>query len=100
MSNPMHGYDDRSRKIGMALERLGRRFADDTLGAVMLTGFRVKGPTEGNAEFLLILWGLDHEGGPVVAFQSALELDEVFRGADNRMGNGTMKWRVDEYATR
>lgn len=97
MSNPMHGSDDRWLKTGRAIEGLQVMCAAGWSGQVQLTGFRVRAPTEENAEYLLVVWGDDHEGAPVVGFHGSTDLLELFVGGLNRIRNGTMKWRPDEY---
>jgi len=66
--------------------------------AVQVHGFSVKPPQAEGGEFLLVLRGLDGEGAPVVAFHSATELCEVFSGVANRLANGSLVWRPDQYA--
>jgi hypothetical protein len=66
--------------------------------SVEIQGFSIKPPQAEGGEFLLVLRGLDGEGRPVVAFHSATELCEVFAAVMNRLRNGTLTWRPDQFA--
>lgn len=62
------------------------------------TGFTVRGPRSRGDEILVVVRGVDHEGAPVVAFHGAYSLEEALLGLAARLGNGTLKWREDQFA--
>lgn len=66
-------------------------------GEVELTGFSARAPQQYSGEWLVVVRGVDGEGGPVVAFHSAVGCAEAVAGAARRIKAGNMKWKVDEY---
>ena len=90
--------EDRWQAAGKAVDYLGLAMRDMRSLAVLPYSFSVKAPTEEKPEFFMVVRGIDGEGRPVVAFHSSLELDTLFRGVEQRLLNGTLKWRDDEYA--
>jgi hypothetical protein len=64
---------------------------------VEITGFSVRAPKVQGGEFLLVIRGIE-EDVSVVAFHSSTDLTEAFRSLEARINNGSLKWRLDEYA--
>lgn len=57
--------------------------------------FMAKGGATG--EWLAVITAVG-EGGAVVAFHSGEGLTQVIEGTMNRLNNGSLKWKADEYA--
>ena len=85
-------------KIGSSLSRLDHIDSSGWRGNVELRGLSLRVPQQVGGEWLVVIRGLDHEGGPVVAFHSALGGAEALAGAVERMSNGSLKWKPDDYA--
>jgi len=62
-----------------------------------VVGLSVRPPNREKDDFLVVLRGLDAEGAPVVAFHGALSLLDALAGAGERLRNGTLTWRADEF---
>lgn len=73
-----------------ACERLGR----DDVDIMRVT---IKGHVGGDEPLLVVLVA-DGPEGPVVAFHNADEVYGLWSGLSNRIKNGNVKWRPDEYA--
>ena len=54
----------------------------------------------GDREDVFVVVKADSEGGPVVAFGGGMTLGEALRSTLERMYNGSIKWKADEYADR
>ncbi len=98
----VHQAEDREiasqiRRYGRALETLDRMSFHGYTGQVEILAVRVKLGILDRDESLCIVTGTDEEGLPVVGFTSALSPGEALTGALNRIENGQMKWREDEY---
>jgi hypothetical protein len=66
-------------------------------GSIELTGMSVKAPTTHPGEFLLTVRAVDEEGRPIVAFSGGSTLGDAIVTLVNRIGNGSLKWKVDQY---
>jgi hypothetical protein len=64
---------------------------------VEVVGLSVRAPTVDKPDFLVVLRGLDGEGAPVVAFHGADDLIGALGGAGERLRNGTLNWRLDQF---
>jgi len=64
---------------------------------VEVTGFSVRAPLVQHGEYLMVIKGTDEAGGPIVAFHSSTSLADLFTGCANRLVNGSLKWRDDEF---
>lgn len=63
-----------------------------------VTGLKFKGASGDQGEVLAIIQAFDKEGTPVVAFHAAPTFGECLNGVAARLRNGSLKWKVDEYA--
>ncbi len=99
MTNDPKSRDPGAEKLGWAMLTLEAGIEGYRSWSVDIEGFSIRTPLAQHGEYLLVLKGIDGEGGPVVAFHSATSLSDLFCGAANRLGNGTFKWRVDEFRT-
>lgn len=66
--------------------------------SIEVVGLNVRRPRHDGDEVFLVVKGLDAEGTPCVAFHSAFTLGEALRGLEARLRNGTLKWKVDQFA--
>lgn len=73
-----------------AIERLQR----DGVEVHRLT---IKGTWGGDDEMLLVLAARTENEG-IVAFHNASELPGLWQGVANRIRNGSLKWKEDQYA--
>lgn len=62
-------------------------------------GVSIRWQTGASEEYLLTIRG-EGPDGPVVAFNSAYTLGELWRTTYHRFVQGKLKWKKDEYATR
>lgn len=92
-------FAEQQYKVGLGVTLFEHFVSTSWRGEVNLTGFSVRTPAAEGGEWLVVLRGTDHEGGPVVAFHSALGIGEALAGASGRMQNGTLKWKPDQYRT-
>lgn len=67
-------------------------------GEVVLTGLSLRVAKEEYGEALVVLRGIDGEGAPVVGFHSSVGAADALAGAMARMQQGTITWRLDDYA--
>lgn len=90
--------EERFTEAGRSLANIGRAMEGYRQLSVAVVGLSVRGPRVRGDEYLLVVKGLSEDGGPLVAFLSAISLDELFRSADAKLSNGTLKWRDDQFA--
>lgn len=98
MGNPRRRGDGREQGLGSSLMLLDHITSTNWRGQVLLTGLSMRCPLEERGEFLVVLKGEDSDGAPVVGFHGAFSASEALVGAVERMNNGTIKWRIDQYA--
>ena len=87
----------RWQEIGRAVDEIGLALSGYRSLSVELVGIAVRSPQVLGGDFLLTLRGVDEAGQPVVAFHGSPDLADAFRGAHNRLMNGSLKWRKDEF---
>jgi hypothetical protein len=74
-------------------ERQADRLSEEDL---LLTSMTVRLPGYDRTDYLLVLRGTTPQG-PVVAFHNAPTLWETMEGVVNRLKNGSLKWKEDQY---
>lgn len=74
-------------------ERQADRLAETDLFIQSMT---IRLPSYDRAEYLLVLRGTTPDGA-VVAFHNAPTLWETIEGTVNRLKNGSLKWKEDQY---
>lgn len=84
---------------GRALANIGRALEGHRSLSVDVVGLSIRGPQTTGGEHLVVIRGLDGEGVPVVSFHSAFTVTDAIRGVEDRLANGSLKWRVDELKT-
>lgn len=94
------GVRELTAAAGKALMELGFVMAGTWDWSVAVTGFSVRAPQSPGGDFLITIRALDHEGGPVVAWHGSPELGNAIQGLHNRLRNGSLKWRADEWARK
>lgn len=84
-------------KVGTSLGHIDMVMQGYRDVSVELTGMSIRGPIAQGGEFLATLRGYDSDGMKVVAFHGAASLSEVFIGICARLGNGSLKWKEDQF---
>lgn len=87
----------RWQEIGKALDEVGLAMSGYRTLSVDVTGVSIRAPQATGGDFLLTIRGTAEDGTPVVAFHGAADLGEAFRGLQNRLLNGSLKWRQDSF---
>lgn len=87
----------RERLSGRALARLGGRMMGPAADGWEIMGLSVRKPRDETEDFLITLRALTSEGQPVVAFSGGAFLEDAVVTLMNRLSNGSLKWRPDEY---
>lgn len=90
----------RWEEIGRAVDEIGLALMGYRSLSVDVVGLSVRSPKVQGGDFLITLRGFGDDGGPLVAFHGSPDLGECFRGMHNRLMNGSLRWRVDEYAVK
>ena len=88
----------RWEEIGRAVDEVGLVMSGHRNVSVGITGMSIRGPVEAGGDFLATVRGRDVGGAPVVSFHGDPDLGALFRGLHNRLMNGSLKWRPDEWA--
>lgn len=88
----------RWEEIGRAVDEVGLVISGYRSLAVAVSGLSIRSPQVQGGDYLLTVRGTDEGGAPVVAFHGSPDLGEAFRGLHNRLMNGSLRWRPDEYA--
>ena len=98
--NPRGGdaaWDRRKAKAGSAVMNLDRLTHPSWSGEIEIVSFRLRLGQPGHEENLVVVQGVNGSGEPVVAFHSADEASDALVGAINRVLNGQLRWKADEY---
>jgi hypothetical protein len=74
-------------------ERQADRLSESDL---LITSMTIRCPGFDRGDYLLVLRGTTPDGA-VVAFHNAPTLWETLEGAVNRLKNGSLKWKEDQY---
>lgn len=92
--------DDHFERLGFLITGFEHLFSDNWRGEIELEGLSVRIKGGDVPAFLVVLRGYSGDGTPVVAFHDGLSFSEAMAGAAERMANGLLKWRTDEYRTK
>lgn len=86
-------------KIGTSVFRFDKLHENlqDREGYIKRISILPSSPVRG--DFLLVATAF-YEGEHVVCFQQGFSLEEVLMGFLNRLQNGSLKWKDDEYANK
>lgn len=105
--NPDHNSPNNERPIaemctawGQDISRLEHIDSSSWRGEIEFRGLTLRPPQVQSGEWLCVMKGFDHEGGAVVAFHSARTGAEALAGAINRMANGKLTWKEDQFYGR
>jgi hypothetical protein len=82
------------------LSNLDRIAGNYWTGELELTGLKIRLGVVDHFDTMVVVTAQGGDGGPIVAFNSANLPSEAVAGAINRFLNGSLKWKVDEYAAR
>jgi hypothetical protein len=101
------GLDDRTQKLAKLKARseelvavLDRLDAGVSYAGIEYNTMKVRFAGDVHGECLIIATGWDHDGTPVVTFHSGVGAHQALLTFLQRVQNGTLKWRPDEYAKR
>jgi len=97
MGKEMDISNEAARKCGWAVMELSVHMQGYRDWPMRVTGMSIRGPRVEGDEFLITVRALDAEGAAFVGFHGAYDLQDAIRGVKERVQNGTMKWRVDEW---
>lgn len=90
--------DDRTKgRLLWGVRYLEKALDGHQVGDVDCVGFSIRPPTREKNEYLCVLRGLSDDGSPVVAFHSSAGLADTLIGVGERLRNGSLSWRPDEY---
>jgi hypothetical protein len=84
-------------RMGDAMAVLDRLCAKGAPGGVEMQGLKMRLGVTDSMPTLVIVMALDGEGAPIVGFNEAMSPAEALIGAVNRIANGSMKWKEDQY---
>jgi hypothetical protein len=83
---------------GLAVAELDAHMQGWRQWPIQVTGLSVRGPRTQGDEYLATVRGVDAEGVKCVAWHSAMSLGDLLRGVTARAKNGTLTWKIDEWA--
>jgi hypothetical protein len=69
----------------------------ESWGGIEIEAVKFRLANDPMIESLAVITGVGADGGPIVAFHSAIGFAELFVGLAARLRNGSLKWKVDEY---
>lgn len=87
----------RAENLGFQITLFDHITSTSWTGQVELSGLSVRVPEQWFGSYLVVLRGTDGSGTPVVSFHSATGFSEALAGAAQRMSNGKLTWREDEF---
>ena len=90
-------HDEFVFQLGQAWAKCVRAFAQLEADGLYVKRVSIKGTWSTNTDMLVIITAAGPEG-PLVAFHNVDDVFGLWRGLGNRMRNGSLKWRDDEYA--
>lgn len=85
-------------RMALTLWSMDRAASTSWSGAVRVHEVKLRLGDTTRFETLVILTGVDDENTPLVAFHSGCPPSEALTGAFRRLMNGTLSWKVDQYA--
>lgn len=95
----LRAYQAELEKVGVALLQLDTAVRRYRKEGNELRDIRLKAPPEEEGEWFVIVRAVV-QGDPFVGFHSAYSAGDALRGAVNRVLNGTMKWKADDYGSK
>lgn len=87
----------RWEEIGRAADEIGLALAGYRSLSVEVIGLSIRPPQGQGGDFLITVRGLSADGGRVVAFHGSPDFGDALRGLHNRLLNGSLKWREDQF---
>jgi len=98
MSPQQADYKGMADKVALAMLDAERMAQGAGYAGMVITGMNIRFPGDSQGDTLVIVKGYDQEGQACVAFHGAWSFAEAVGGAIARVKNGTMKWKIDEFA--
>lgn len=86
-------------KIGAAIMRGNSYMEKNAEAGTYIRKISLASPWEKSGEWFVVITKYE-EGMPLVAFHSADTLQQAVVGLLNRLRNGSLKWRTDEYGDK
>jgi len=90
-------FDRGVHRLGLSWMHTTRQVVGLREDGLVIHRVTLKGVWGYNEELLVVL-AADGPDGPVVAFHGVDDIQSLWTGLSNRIRNGKMKWRPDEYA--
>ncbi len=91
-------FQDEAAAVGLALVRLDSLLrSQNAAGRIPVRGITLRLGYTWGSDTLITVKGWDDDGGPAVAFHSADTASSALRGAINRLLNGQLDWKYDEF---
>lgn len=90
-------FDDYAQKCGEVLIMADRRFDNLAHAGCEVVSLRVRFPENEDGDYLVTVRAVTEEGYRV-GFHGAETFQDALTGVLNRLYNGKMKWKEDEYA--
>jgi len=91
------GTDSFDKRAGRAMAELDALCSGKRPSAPELRGLKVRLGVTDETETLVIVTAWDDAGAPIVGFSQGMTPSEALVGAINRVVNGSMKWKEDQY---
>jgi hypothetical protein len=90
---------EQARKVSLGdqLTWLDYEFGGPGAGQNGYRGMSIRFPKEQHGEFLITIRSESDQGEPIVAFHGGNSLSDALAGLSERLRNGTLKWKIDQY---
>ena len=86
------------KQLVRGVKYLDRVMAEGRGADVEVTAWRIRAPRDENDDYMVVVTAIGVDGEALVGFHSGVSLAETIAGMCNRVRNGSMRWRPDEYA--
>jgi hypothetical protein len=92
-----YALEDVVRRSGNAMALLDRLAGGLEVHDVEVSGLKIRLGVTDQIETLVVVTAVGEDGTPLVGFNGSMVPSDALVGAINRVVNGQMKWRLDEY---
>jgi hypothetical protein len=91
------GSDRWAKRVARALMELDRMCDVDSGRQIELRALKMRLGETDHEETLVIVTAWDDAGAPIVCFSQGMTPSEALVGAINRIANGSVTWKEDQY---